>query len=351
MARFRFRRDRDSGFRDDTRWVSDFTETLNDLQYQNLRSRLQSEFPSANTGVDLDATSVHGFGGHSTREGENALLNSLTGIAFNELRLNGNVPPRVGFSLVAVPTLNGFALRAPFAGTPVIVLNHGLVPCIGHAFHLVLGLSLRTPLDRTSPDASPVTHPYCPHHPDAEFLRDLGLLAAGLGSNLPVEMLGLESVTCLQDRDHDWNRMLHHDYCMTAELFIILHEMGHVVLGHCDDAAVTPLRLAFDGIEADADVFIQPHAREFAADRFAAESLGAAFERYGMSRTEMAYALGCLFAVLSATEFSGALPRGDTHPPATARWRQLMAEVFTEELAPATNAVDRLMVRLSDYWS
>jgi hypothetical protein len=333
--------------RADADWMSQISKALFDQRYDDVRRRLAQAHTKSVAPFEWDEDTLHGLAGHASADGPDSVLNELFPICLNELRLNGAAPSSVLYSQVPAPTLNGFAVRAPFAGTPVIVLNHGLVPYVGHAFHMLMGLNLRTrPQPGRGVDPE-LTHPYCSHHSRDDFVGDLRALADGLLKTLPVALIPLKTPSCLGREYHCWNRTLHHGYCLTAEMFVILHEMGHVVLGHCDLASTTSLRLAFGGIAADADLFEHQHAEEYAADRFATEHLYRTFRRREMDVNEMVYGLGCLFSLMHVAEVMNALPGQATHPSALARWERVSKSFGDDGLRPPIDATDIALTRLS----
>jgi len=96
-----------------------------------------------------------------------------------------------------------------------------------------------------------------------------------------------------------------------AELFVLLHEYGHILLGHLDSATVADK----DGLK----VFLTNHTQEFEADAFGNQRLEA---RLGDAA---AMTVATLFRFLDLIEhlLHGASRGTNIHPPAKERWLRI----------------------------
>lgn len=116
-------------------------------------------------------------------------------------------------------------------------------------------------------------------------------------------------------------------------VFLLAHEVGHVMKGHFDDALARNEEAGGD--DADPDALRREHREEFEADKYAVELMLEGERRGGLMREGTnredfwgsAYStLGWLFSILEAIEILERrleLSSSDTHPPAAARWGRI----------------------------
>jgi len=233
-----------------------------------------------------------------------------------------------------VPTrlLNAGAYRTPRGGA-VILLDSGVI--------LQLGLLVRTFFSYytwNAPDRFAAGKPHCHDHSQASFGRTIQHLAAFSVTGEVQQLRAITTWNCPSLRTYDQSVEF---AAMGIELFIMLHEFGHVALGHLDGCSTmsVPTRLA-----GELTVYTNSQKQEFEADKFA-------FEHYcssGMRRTDIAFSCGLLFHLFHLAELIRP-PKARTHPPALARWEKI------KELTPLSaypeswsNFLDEAFMPLSD---
>jgi Zn-dependent protease with chaperone function len=104
-------------------------------------------------------------------------------------------------------------------------------------------------------------------------------------------------------------------FAMGIEMFIMLHEYGHVALGHLGTCSLMPLRMKTGG---ELTLYTNSQLQEFEADEFA-------FKHYsssGMRSTDVAFSCGLLFHFFHLAELIRP-PQSLTHPPGLARWQKI----------------------------
>lgn len=130
----------------------------------------------------------------------------------------------------------------------------------------------------------------------------------------------------------------HHTY-LIMELFVILHEYGHIILGHLDDSNVRKTIIGNEneirdfGRSSSAKSTIVEYSRsqldEFEADLFAFNKLRIGLRELETSATEVLSPIGLVlnlfhFCEVLSKSFYGVLPGSDTHPAARDRWDRLL---------------------------
>jgi len=311
----------------DDRWATQFASRIGDPHYEAVRLQLEVALAERADEEGWDADMTATLRAAALGVGPDSWLDVLFQEAIKEVSLDDET---MSLYFVQIPAagLNGFALRAPATGTPVIVLNHGLVAYVGHAMHMMLGLTGMTGT------------PYCAHHPPEVFLRDLVALADGVAAHVPAFMLALKSPECFSDHGGIANE-LHHALCTIAELFVIFHELGHVVLRHHDAGDVRAVTIdTAGGLAIDVDVLNQAQRQELEADRFAFEALVAMNADTGLEVRDIAFAAGCLFAFMHVGELRAAVHEFDSHPSAFQRWEHLRSIAGRQDKNSWTNSID-----------
>jgi hypothetical protein len=318
--------EREAALRSDTEWVRALSDTLHDAKYARILHFLSNQtfdpakWPEGATPEDIAA--FVGFNGET-------VLSRIVDMAMRNVLLSDYAynPTDILYCFTAIPTVNGFCLKSPNLGIPVVVLNHGLAGYISDAAHLTLGLTGWA-------DAT-----YCSHYPADVIMQGLFELAEGVGAEKPALLLKIEAIRCADKHSRDPFRMLHEVMCWVAELFIVLHELGHIALGHLDPADVT---YAFEEeIGSTAPVFNRSQLQEFAADRFAFDRLiEIAVKPDGPQRKDIGYAIGCLMILMRTVETVSSNSASDTHPSAAFRWERLRAEVGNLQGPAALDSID-----------
>lgn len=318
--------EREAALCSDREWIRALSDTLHNAEYARILHFLSNQhFDPAKwpEGATLeDVTAFVGFNGDT-------VLSRVVDLAMRNVRLSDYTynPTDILYCFTAIPTVNGFCLKSPNLGIPVVVLNHGFIGYITDAAHLTLGLT----------GWADVT--YCSHYPADVIMQGLFELAEGVVAEKPALLLKIEATRCMGKHSRDSFRMLHEVMCWVAELFIVLHELGHIALGHLDPADVT---YAFEDENGNgAPVFNRSQLQEFAADRFAFDRIiEIAVKPDGPLRKDIGYAIGCLMILMRTVEAVSSNPASDTHPSAAFRWERLRAEIGNVQGPAALDSVD-----------
>jgi hypothetical protein len=197
-------------------------------------------------------------------------------------------------------TLNAGAYRTPRGGA-VILLDQGVI------FHL--GMLVRCYVAfRTwrTPD------PYCRDHPQGAFAETILRLAQFCTSGDVAYLRKIETWNCPSLPAHD---ELVEAVATSIEIFIMLHEFGHVELGHLAGGCALSLTLEPAG---ELTLYTNSEQQEFEADQFA-------FSRYCEIRDrpdDVAFGCGLLFHFFNLCEIISP-PKIRTHPPALSRWHRI----------------------------
>jgi hypothetical protein len=104
-------------------------------------------------------------------------------------------------------------------------------------------------------------------------------------------------------------------FATLIEIFIMLHEFGHVALNHLQTGCPVSLALEPAG---ELTLYTNSEKQEFEADEFA-------FRRYsgmGAQPTDVAFSCGLLFHFFNLCELISP-PKVRTHPPALSRWERI----------------------------
>lgn len=228
-----------------------------------------------------------------------AFINTVREMALAALKRSGqekgleNIP--VG--LVDAWDVNAHAIGRPDGG-PVIVLNRGLLLNLQLIAHFTIALETwhsETPYRDDFPQGAYATFllilaQYCVSG-DAEIMRQIPKEAFA-----SVEIGGMP-----------------HLFASMMEIIILLHEFGHIKLGHIDE-------------EREVE---SAHDDEFAADMFAFKAL---IEMIGDSAkpTDIALAFGMLFKFFGLMSLFSKVETDD-HPTGDERWDRIKLEVDSED--------------------
>jgi hypothetical protein len=109
--------------------------------------------------------------------------------------------------------------------------------------------------------------------------------------------------------------------CNLIEVFILLHEYGHVIRGHLVSGRVRP---AFGGQFPDIQEYSKSELEEFEADEYAIHKL---IEFSGVGRSTEAVAAGVLLKFFDICELLKFPDVTRTHPPADHRWERIKTQM------------------------
>ncbi|MGW5052540.1 hypothetical protein [Actinokineospora sp. NPDC004072] len=273
---------RESALREDRAWLQALSAALHDKEYAALLHHV-ARFPAPprlqEQGVSPELqAAMFGFG-------KDNMLACIVMMAINgvDAREFDHPVTDLMFMPTAIPAVNGFCVRTP-SGVPAIVLNHGLVLYVSAAVHIALGLTTWTDGE------------YCAHHTRQEKVKGMFRLAEGVLAKQLVPVIATKALHCLEDHDNSMLRRLAERHgterdletdaralvaegvdifggvyqisCLIAEMFIVLHEIGHIALGHLNRNNIA---YAFE--ERNVPVYRRSPETEFEADRFAYRQL------------------------------------------------------------------------------
>jgi hypothetical protein len=223
--------------------------------------------------------------------------------------------------LLSAQNLNGFAALTP-NGTPFIVLNHGIIFILGYYTAWFMAFyTWFTP------------KPYCRDHSQAEFAQGILRLAhfevAGdLNSIAEAETLYCPSIPKFQPDNRGFEKII--------ELAIILHEFGHLILGHVNGSPTYRIRVSRD---TELEALKLSRQQEFEADAFAFRCICDS----GLAPDYVAFSMGLLFKFFELCHRLSppTIPESKwTHPHPEARWKNI------KDLAGATKSPKTLMADL-----
>jgi len=244
-----------------------------------------------------------------TFEGEFAQGLKAVGLKFIGPEQSKNVSHARVF-LLPIRSLNGFANRTP-RGTPYVVLNHDII--------LLLSTYTRW-FNAYFTWYDP--KPFCRDHSQHEFARAVICLARYAWSGDVNDLRGIRAFNCPTMSDWSEESYL---FAYLIETAIVLHEFGHIVLGHVDSALAHPVQLA-SGYSIDALKLSRD--QEFQADEFAFKKICDS----GSLPRDTAYMMGLLFKFFELCERLHPPRRPEAerrHPYPEQRWQKIrdLAEI------------------------
>jgi hypothetical protein len=305
----------------DRAWIVALTRRLSDQRYDRLQTSMQDLIESGRVAdalkgsgnarfQDPDVEAINrGLRPYAASD-EESLLQRYFQICLEHAHLLG--PEQVAdlyLAQIPVASLNGCTARSP-SGRPVILLNHGLIAYVAKSVHLVLALTGFADGDR-----------YCRHHSDQAFFVGLFRLGSGLRDREPALTMRVPGTECLGSPAHADSDMLHEGLCIQLEMFLMLHELAHISLGHLrpDRTSAREFRTR-SGARADIEVFDRTRRDELEADLAAAKALIQFAGPADGADTDCLFAIGVLFVVLRVMELDPDGEPNDTHPSAYERW-------------------------------
>jgi hypothetical protein len=202
--------------------------------------------------------------------------------------------------------LNGCAVRTPRGGA-VILLDLGVL------LHMHrLGCSVMSLCTWSSPE------PFCRDHEPVAFVHTIVSLARYALSYDDRYLAGITTWNCPSLGKWDLQSA---QFAGIAELFVLLHEYGHILSGHLDAAKVAD--------NTELPILVKDHAQEYQADAVGFDRLTRQIDVMTASPVVL-----ILFRFLDLIEhLRYGAPRGsNTHPPARERWLRLSEGInLTEE--------------------
>lgn len=199
--------------------------------------------------------------------------------------------------------LNGTTFRTPRGGH-VIVLDQGVI--------MQLAILVRSYFAYYTWHTR---EPYCRDHSQAEFGRTIRLLAAFSVSGELGYLRNISTWDCPSLPQYDDVIEI---FPMMIEVAILLHEYGHVVLGHLGSCRVMPLHFDSAG---DLTTYLNSQGQELEADEFAFRQMTEGMKP-GLDSLDIAFSFGLLFNFFHLGDQIQP-PEAPTHPPALVRWERI----------------------------
>lgn len=237
----------------------------------------------------------------------------VRGLQDQALRMTGSFAARLASVPVAFlpkEDINACAVRTPRNGA-VILLNTSLI-------HFLPFISMCA-----GAIASPgLAADMSPNLTDLDYAKSLYAIAmefvdpdAGLMMRSPVISDPILGKKREEDPNYTLIRM-HQGTIWTWELFILLHEYGHVALDHLSTSRLRHARNC-----QDVEVYTLHHTQEYDADEFALQCLFRGRDVEEKENVQMQ--LGVLFGFFALLEACAEGSPASSHPHATDRWRRL----------------------------
>jgi hypothetical protein len=244
---------------------------------------------------------------------------------------------QIPVGLLPTRELNASAIATPRGGV-VIVLNHGLIAQLAYVCRCTLAF-----ISWQSDD------PFCREAPQGAYAAALVGLAEYVNTS-DLNCLARHKVALRFPSLSDYDEMTY-TVSQLAELFILLHEYGHVVRGHLQTDTLRP---AFGVGLPDLQEYTNSEAQAFEADEYAIEQLLRSGRAAGLRPSDIAFGAGVVMKFFELCELVSrerppTLPR--THPSASQRWARIKTQTGLHEargalagnLDPAFKAIrDRL---------
>ena len=252
------------------------------------------------------ATAAHLEELHSRSGVTGAFIEALRH-ATQQLLTDAGIPrlddePQIG--LVHTPHFNACAVRAS-SGRLVIVLHSGVVAALPMFLHAVFGA-----FDRHA-DA-----PFCTHFTQAEFFDAIWAVAEVCVTGESVPRLDA-AVTCPEHRGVDGPIT---EMAEFAEIFTLLHEYGHIYLGHLSNSVSEPTDRA--------QLMALARNQEHEADLFAVRAALAAAAAQETDPFGVIFGAGVMFTLFALIEevAGHGTPDLRTHPWPATRWQAVLTE-------------------------
>lgn len=264
-------------------------------------------------------------------------IETLRRAALDIIRDDRRLVDQVPVGLLPTLELNACAIATPRGGA-VIVLDHGVMGQL--ALVLRCALAFITWYDHT---------PFCRDSPQRAYAEALiGLARFCVTGSVDGMAQHRETLSFPSLGDYDNETMT---FSFLMQVFILLHEYGHVVRGHL---SANRLRPAFAGRCPRLREYTKSEVEEFEADEYAVRQLLRAGIAKGLRSTDVAWVVGLLFKFFDLCELvttPAAKFRERTHPPAVDRWERVKAQTllsgmpgaFAGNLDPAFAVLHRMI--------
>lgn len=137
------------------------------------------------------------------------------------------------------------------------------------------------------------------------------------------------------------------EYTFAQRLFILLHEIGHVVLGHLNDSNLQSQHPSDDEVNS-IKYYLKSQNQEFEADSWAAQQMQNLESIHSkVNKVHVCMGLPFLFLVFHVLEtvLTNELADKRTHPPARERLHRISSDLFdgSEKEAKAASALEGLI--------
>ena len=138
-------------------------------------------------------------------------------------------------------------------------------------------------------------------------------------------------------------------YVLAAQVFVLLHEFGHIVLDHLKGEAALRVRLTKN---MEVDVYQTSREQEFAADEFAVDRMVSSMCIAGYELTNAALPVGLLFKYFELRDFCFGVDYSAparTHPSPQQRWERIMEKFgVAKDGSDAAAQLDQNLALLRD---
>lgn len=240
---------------------------------------------------------------------QGSLLQEYRKDALGKLHSDKHGLDRVAVGLFSTRELNAFAIKTP-RGNSAVALHIGLWGYLKTPFYCILAIA-----GRHSQDSS-----LCKHHPDETYALNLlqCIPAIQQGSIIVTLTSGKHSIADCLGPTAKPNKTLV-VFLKQAIIFVMLHEYGHISLGHLNEEETRKKMLD----DTQVEVYLTSHKQEYEADAFAFKSIlnSSSDEESVLSLTS----IWLLFSVFDLCENSEHTDLLGTHPKSQDRMKAILA--------------------------
>jgi hypothetical protein len=202
--------------------------------------------------------------------------------------------------------LNACAIRTPRGGA-VVLLDSAVVPFLSLFIQSFLALYTWH-----------TGEPFSRDHSQGAFALSIIDLCRFCVSGNPRDLLRSRKILMCRSRP-EFDEELYR-FALLGEIFILLHEYGHVLLGHLEEGTVNHITTKA-GTEIDA--YTPSQRDELAADAFTAQRLIVWHEAAGSPASDVAFSVGLVMQMFEICDALTGYEGGPSHPLAKDRWAQL----------------------------
>jgi hypothetical protein len=243
-------------------------------------------------------------------------INSLKQMALMVVEDDREYLTSIPVGLLPSRELNACAIRTPSNGA-VIILNQGVIGQLMYVCRCTLSfISWQS------------NTPFCRDASQGDYAKALIGLAKYVMTGDSKYIVRFKDVLQFPSlSDYEETTIL---FCQLMELFILLHEYGHVVKGHLNSASI---RTAFDGELPELQEYSKSEQQEFEADQYAINQLIQKGVEGGLRQSDIALCAGLVmkfFELCEAVSPSDHTSGTRTHPPARDRWEKIKTHTSLE---------------------